>query len=100
MNDLEGIAVWVEDIGSVITRIIFQSSTGRNIVSGASGHCGFVEGIDLILAIRHESPMNRRWIGRPLLDPEERPLAIAKSPLIRVTVFALVGQEQSNIKRL
>src|SRR5579863_8839873 len=44
--------------------------------------------------------MNGRWIGLPLLDPEERPLAIAKSPQIRMITFALVGQEELDIKRL
>jgi hypothetical protein len=35
-----------------------------------------------------------------LLDPEERPFAITKSPQIRMIAFALVGQEELDIKRL
>src|ERR1700682_3731049 len=45
-------------------------------------------------------PVNGRWIRLPLLDPEERPLALAKSPEIRMITFALVGQEELDIKRL
>jgi hypothetical protein len=36
-------------------------------------------------------PVNGRGIRLRLLDPEERPLAIAKSPQIRMITFALVG---------
>src|SRR6185436_9091602 len=42
----------------------------------------------------------RRWIGLPLLYPEERPFAITKSPQIRMTVFALIRQEELDMKRL
>jgi hypothetical protein len=35
--------------------------------------------------------VNGRWIRLPLLDPEERPFAITKSPQIRMIAFALVG---------
>jgi hypothetical protein len=34
--------------------------------------------------------MNGSWIRLPLLYPEERLLAVAKSPQIGMTVFALV----------
>src|SRR3989441_11596958 len=44
--------------------------------------------------------MNSRWIGLPLLYPEERPFAITKSPQIRMTVFALIRHEEFDIKRL
>src|SRR2546426_6985679 len=44
--------------------------------------------------------MNSRWIGLPLLDPEVRPFAIAKSPQIRMTVFALIRHEEFDMKRL
>jgi hypothetical protein len=65
-----------------------------------SGHCGFVEFIDLILIFCHEPPMNSRWIGLPLLYPEERPFAITNSPQIRMTAFALIRHEEFDIKRL
>src|SRR5439155_14972773 len=83
-----------------VSRIVFQSCAGRNVVFGASGHCGFVEFIDLILICCHEPPMNSRWIGLPLLYPEERPFAITKSPQIRMTVFALIRHEEFDIQRL
>src|SRR5437867_4735723 len=44
--------------------------------------------------------MNSRWIGLPLLYPEEGLLAITKSPQIRMTVFALIRHEEFDIKRL
>src|SRR5712692_11647376 len=70
------------------------------MVPGASGYCRPVEFIDLTIVFGHEPPVNGRWIRLHLLDPEERPLAIAKSPQIRMIAFALVGQEELDIKRL
>src|SRR5207253_6872166 len=43
------------------------------------------------------SPSRRRLL--PVL-PEERPLAITKSPQIMMTVFALIRHEEFDIKRL
>src|SRR5713226_6540219 len=44
MYYLERIPVGVEYIGGIVSRIVFQSCAGRNVVSGTSGHCGLVEG--------------------------------------------------------
>jgi len=44
--------------------------------------------------------MNSRWIGLPLLYPEERPFAITKSPQIGMTLFALIRYEEFDIERL
>src|SRR6266852_5006886 len=92
--------VWVEYISGVVSRVVFQSCAGRNVVRGASGHCGFVKFLDLLLIFCHEPPMNSRWIGLALLDPEERPFAITKSPQIRMTAFALIRHEELDMKRL
>src|SRR6266851_4515641 len=100
MDDLERIPVRVEYIGGVVSRIVFQSCTGRNVVPGTRGHCGLVEFIDLFLIFGLEAPMNGGWIRLPLLYPEERPFAITKSPQIRMNVFALVRHEEFDIKRL
>src|SRR5258708_30956401 len=70
------------------------------MVPGTSGYCRTVEFIDLTIVFGHEPPVNGRWIRLPLFDPEERPLAIAKSPQSRMITFALVGQEELDIKRL
>src|SRR5713226_5120881 len=70
------------------------------IVPGTSGYCRPVEFIDLTIVFGHEPPVNGRWIRLPLLDPEERPLAIAKSPQIRMITFARVGQKELDNKRL
>src|SRR5437588_5780741 len=100
MDDLERIPVGVEYIGGIVSRIVFQSCAGRDVVSGTSGHCGPVEFIDLVLILGHETPVNGRRIRLPLLYPEARLLAVAKSPQIGVTVFALVRHEELDIKRL
>jgi hypothetical protein len=63
MHDLERVSVGVPDIGGIVSRVIFQTCAGRNVVSGTSGNCGLVEFIDLILVFGHEAPVE--W----LLDP-------------------------------
>src|ERR1017187_7551704 len=100
MDDLEGIPVRVKYIGGVLSQIVFHSCPRRNIVPGTSGYCSLVEFIDLTIVFGHETPVNGRWIRLPLLDPETRPLAITKYPQIRMIAFALVGQEELDIKRL
>src|ERR1700679_2675783 len=100
MDYFERISVGVEYVSGVISRIVFQSCAGRNVVPGASGDCGCVEFVDLLLIVCHEPPMNGRWIGLALLDPEDCPCAITKSPQVRMTVFALVGHEEFDVKRL
>src|SRR5580704_2033210 len=100
MDDFERISVGVVYIGGIVSRIVFQSCAGRNVVPGTSGHCGLVEFIDLISIFGREAPVNGCWIRLPLLYPEERLLAVTKSPQIGVTVFALVRHEEFDIKRL
>src|ERR1700726_96051 len=100
MDDLERIPVGVEYIGGIVSRIVFQSCAGRNVVPGTSGHFGLVEFIDLVFIFGHETPMNGCWIRLPLLYPEERLLAVTKSPQIGMAVFALVRHEESDLKRL
>src|SRR5260370_25457067 len=100
MDDLERIAVGVEYIGGVIARIVFESRAGRNVVPGAGGHRGRVELVDLAFVCGHETPMNGRWIRLPLLDPEERLLAVTKSPQIGMTAFAFERHEKFDTKGL
>src|ERR1700683_513872 len=91
MDDLERIPVRVKHIGGVVSRIVFHSCPRRDVVPRASRHCRPVEFIDLTIAFGHEPPMNGRWIRLALLDPEERPFAIAEPPQIRMIAFTLVG---------
>src|SRR5256885_8626318 len=100
MDDLERIPVGVEYIGGIVSRIVFQSCAGRNVVPGTTRHCGLVEFIDLVFIFGHETPVNGCWIRLPLLYPEERLLAVTKSPQIGMTVFALVRHEEFDMKRL
>src|SRR5260370_21474129 len=100
MDDIERISVGVAYIGGIVSRIVFQSCAGRNVVTGTSGHCGLVEFIDLIFVFGREAPVNGCWIRLPLLYPEECLLAVTKSPQIGLTVFALVRHEEFDIKRL
>jgi hypothetical protein len=55
MDDLERISVGVAHIGGIVSRIVFQSCAGRNVVPGTSGHCDLVEFIDLTLVFGREA---------------------------------------------
>src|SRR6266542_1675475 len=100
MDDLERITVGVEYIGGIVSRIVFQSCAGRNVVPGTSGHWSLVEFSDLVFIFGHETPVNGCWIRLPLLYPEKRLFAVTKSPQIGMTVFALVRHEEFDIERL
>src|SRR5579864_9646588 len=100
MYDLERIPVGVEYIGGIVSRIVFQACAGRNVVPGSRGHGGLVEFVDPLFIFGHETPVNGRRIRLPLLYPEERLLAVTKSPQVGMTVFALVGHEEFDMKRL
>src|SRR5258705_11235586 len=100
MYDLERTPVGIEYVGGVVSRIVFQSCAGRNVVCGTSGHGGLVEFIDLLIVIGHKTPVNGSWIRLPLFEPEECLLAVTKSPQIGMTVFSLVRHEESDLKRL
>src|SRR5579863_6150906 len=80
VDDFKRIPVRVKYICSVVSGIVFHSYPWGNIVSGTGGNCRPVEFIDPFIVFGHEPPVNGRWIGLPLLEPEERPLAITKSP--------------------
>jgi len=59
-----------------------------------------LERISVGVAHRNEAPVNGYWIRLPLLYPEERLLAVTKSPQIGMTAFALVRHEKYDVKRL
>ena len=59
-----------------------------------------LERISVGVAHRNEAPVNGYWIRLPLLYPEERLLAVTKSPQIGMTAFALVRHEKHDVKRL
>src|SRR5690349_21796031 len=100
MDDLERIPLGVEYIGGIVSRIVFHPCAGRNVVPSTSRHCGLVEFIDLLFIFGHETPVNGCRIRLPLLYPEERLLAVTKSPQVRMTVLALVRHEEFDMKRL
>jgi hypothetical protein len=72
MHHLERISVRIEYIRGIVSNVVFQPRTRRNVIPGAGGHRRLVEFIDLIVVFRIEAPMNRRRISLPLLEPEER----------------------------
>ena len=80
MNNLERIAVRVEDICGVVAGVVFQTRARRNIILRAGSYGRLLELIDFGVIPGHESPMNRLRIRLTLLEPEEGSLAIAKPP--------------------
>src|SRR5215469_13388445 len=58
MNNLERIPVRVEDVCGVVSRIVFDSRSRRDIVLRPGCHCGSIEVINLRVALGLEPPMD------------------------------------------
>src|ERR1035438_3037112 len=69
-------------------------------VRRSNRYCSLIKLIDLSVVLGIEAPMDRTWIRRSLLEPKACSLSISKSPQVRMTVFASVGKEESDIQGL
>ena len=75
-NKFEAVAVGVEHVAGIVTRIVIEPSTWFAIVGRARRHRGGIGCIDLGLRLRDEADMRRPAIGHTLPQPEnEAPLA-------------------------
>ena len=99
VDDFEGVSVWIEYVGCVISWIVFDSGPRRNIVPPSSCYRGLIKVIDLTVALGLEPPMKCLWSRLTLLEPEECSLAITKSPQIGMAVLSLERKEKLDVER-
>ena len=64
-NKFEAVAVGVEHIGGVVTRIVIEPRTWLAIVGRARGDGGGIGCIDLVPRLCDEADMRRPAIGNP-----------------------------------
>src|SRR5579862_3678188 len=93
VDHFKRVPIGVKDVRRVIAWIIFQPSTRRNIVLGASGNRSLVKSIDQFLVLGHKSPMDGCRVGVSLLQPEEGFFAVTEPPKIGMSTCAFVGHE-------
>jgi hypothetical protein len=58
VNHFKRVAIWIEHVRGVITRIIFQTSTRRNIVLCARRNGSLVEGVHRFIVFCVEAPVD------------------------------------------
>ena len=96
------VVIWVENIGSVITRIVVKARARLAVVRGPRRDGGRIKGIDLRLILGDETNMNGPGIGAAMPQPKEYPAVAAEALQIRValrTVRAVVVDGMADAKR-
>ncbi len=71
VNCLETVTVGIENVRSVITRIIIQARAGFAVVGRARHHCSLIERVHLSLALGDKADMPRLGVRIALSEPEE-----------------------------
>jgi hypothetical protein len=90
MNDLDIVAVWIEDPCRIVARIVFEPSL-RCFLALASGfHSRSAERIYLGMVLRYKSNMRCLGIGLSFLESEKSSFAVTKTLQIGVSVVAFV----------
>jgi hypothetical protein len=90
MNDLDIVAVRIEDPCCIVARIVFESSLRCSLALASGVNSRFVESIYLSMVLRYKSNMHRFRIGLSLFEPEKSPFAVTKTLQIGVSVVAFV----------
>jgi hypothetical protein len=99
-NHLKRIPIRIQNIRSIVPRVVLQPSPRRNMIRSPSRHSCLIKRIHQSIALRLNSPMNRPRIRRPLLQPKTSPLPIPKPPKIRMPILPLIRQKERNPQRL
>ena len=76
MNDLDIVAVRIENPCRIIARIVFGPSLRCFLALASGGHSRFVECIYLNMVFRYKSNVNRLGIRLSFFEPEKNSLAV------------------------
>jgi hypothetical protein len=93
VNDFEIVAIRIEHPRGIVARIVLESSPRWLLALASRVYSGLVERVDLGVVLRFKSDVDCWGMGFPLLEPEESPLAIAKSLQVGMPVMTLVVSE-------
>ncbi len=102
VHHLDAVAIGVENIGSVVARIVVKARARLAVVRGPRRDGGRIKGIDLRLILGDETDMNGPGIGAAMPQPKEYPAVAAEALQIRValrTVRDVVVDGMADAKR-
>lgn len=91
VDELEALAVRIEDVGGVVPGTVAQSGTRRSSVGGACSYGGCVGGIDIRLRGGDEADIDRTPLRDALAQPQEHAPFGAKPLEVRVTRWAILA---------
>src|SRR5450830_1609048 len=96
---LDAVAIGVEEICSVVARVVIKTRSGCAVVGGAGGDGGVVGGIDLGGVFCNKADVRRSAIHRSFPQPE-KDAAVGAKPfqigMSRRAVFAVVVNAVDN----
>src|SRR5881394_2363497 len=103
VDRLETVAVGIENVRSVITRIVIEARAGLAVVGRARRHCCLVERVHLGLALGDKADMCGPGVRVALPEPEE--YAAVPSEALEVgmplgAILAVVIEGMHDAKRL
>jgi hypothetical protein len=102
VHHLDAVAIGVENVGSVIARIVVKARARLAVVRGPRRDGGRIKGIDLRLILGDETNMKGPGIGSAMPQPKEYPAVSAEALQIRValrTVRAVIVDGVADAKR-
>ena len=102
VHHLDAVAIGIENIGSVIARIVVKARAWLAVVRGPRCDGGRIKGIDLHLILGDEPDMNSPDISAAMPQPKEHPVVAAEALQIRValwTVRAVIVDGMADPKR-
>src|SRR5579863_5293117 len=70
VDELEAVAVGIENVGGVVARIVVEPDAGRAIVDGSGRDCGGVGGVDLFPARSYKAEVRGAAIRHAFLEPQ------------------------------
>ena len=100
MNDLDIVAVRIEDPCRIVARIVFDPSLRCSLALASGFHSRFVECIYLSMVFRYKSNMHRLGIGLSFFEPEKGSFSVTETPQVRVSVLTFVIHKVCDPKRL
>src|SRR5271166_1661415 len=97
VHHLDAVAIGVENIGSVVARIVVKARARLAVVCRPRRDGGRIKGIDLRFILGDETDMNGPGIGAALPQPEEYPAVAAEALQIRIEIAGIFVEKRLQI---
>ena len=102
VDEFDAAAIWVQHIGSVVSRVIIESGGWRAIVCGSCCNRGCVGCVDLIPVVGYEADMYRLAACNAFTKPKEQAtvcteafeIRMARRPIPAVEIKTLIDTKR------